>query len=175
MEESAIVYVFNFKDFKDVVMGGLDKTGKSIKFLRRKIAASFLLIPGLLICVLIAYQFPKYSFLIAITIVLFIFYLLYILYLILKYYLFKKKLRKYEKSFEKIKYQKTIVTEEAITIETDIESVTSKWQEVSDVVFEEGVTTFKNGNNTYFFIERSMDAGHVKQLKEMLTKKANQI
>jgi hypothetical protein len=172
MEENDIVYTFNFKDFKDVVIEGLDKTGQSFKALKKKLTTSFLVLPCLFIAVLIAYQFPKYSFLIVITIVLFICYLPYILYLTLKYYLLQRKLRKYEKSYAKIKYQKTTVSEEAITIETDIETVTSKWQEVSQLTCEYGYITFKNGNNTYFFIERSMKPEHVTRLKEMVGAKA---
>jgi hypothetical protein len=169
--ESPITYVFNFEDFKDVVMEGLNKKGQSIGLLKKRIRASFLFVPAFLVVVLIAYQFPKYSFLIVLTIVMFLSILPYIIYLIINYYSITKRLRNYEKSFEKIKYQKMTVTEETITIETDLETVTSKWQEVSDVVFREGVTTFKNGDSSYFFIERSVHPEHVIRLKEILSQK----
>jgi hypothetical protein len=173
MEENVIVYVFNFKDFKDVVIEGLDKTGRFAKSLRKKVTTSLLFLACLFfLAILIAYQFPNYSFLVVFAIVGFICYGLYFLYLLVEYYLLLRKVRKYETSYKKIKYQKTIVTEDAITIETDIETVTSKWQEVSDLACEYGYIIFKNGNDTYFFIERSMNPEHVTRLKEILSKKA---
>lgn len=173
MAEDPIVYVFNFKDFKDVVMGALDKNGRSLRSLKKQAGIALSLLLACLLSVVVAYQLPKYSFLIFINFILFIGSLGYLLYVILRYYKFQKNLRIYEESFERIKYQKTIVTEDTITIETDLDTLTTKWQKVSDLVLEEGVITLKNGDDSYFFIERSMDADHVIKLKDIIAKKCN--
>lgn len=172
MEESLIVYNYNFEHLKDAMIEAYAKNGRSINSLRKYYYVPLSLLLSCIVSIFISYPFPNYSFLIVIFLVLFVGSLLYIPYSFYRNHKIKKDIRRIKKVFEQYKYYKVTFTEEDITIETDLEKNIQKWQQVNVVSLEGNLCSFTNGSTSYFFVERSMASDDVAQLKELVQKKS---
>jgi len=173
MQETTIEYLFNFKDFEAAMYAINDRHGSYTTRIKKSIIYSTLLFLAVIILIQLSYYYPSKSFAIVIFIILFLMSLIYTAYLIYGLLRLKAAIKKLGRGFAKFKYHKTIVTENEIILETDIEKLIQKWQVVTDVLIDDEVIRFKNGISSYFFIARSMPEDQYNKLKEFMNNKTD--
>ncbi len=171
MEQSPIIYTYNYEGTKKALIETHAKNGRTVKFNKKYLLIALLLLVLYFISILISYPNPKYSFLIVIFLILFSLSLFYKPYFAWQKHLVNKNIIAVKKVFEKYQFYIVTFAEEDITIETNMEKNIQKWQEVTDVMLEGKLCYFINGGTTYFYVKRSMVPEDVTRLKELINKK----